>query len=204
MKAKWYIGTFIFIFTVLGVVNHNQIPEPNQELVLHFTRAEVSVNETENTIASVKKQLEYIGAENIQVEKRVTGELKITYYSHTNAANVKQRLSDAGGLVLENTSTTSNRKPVKSPSKKKYNYNFDVFEINKQDAGTGFGGTCALETKSDYNRFYMPIVSVSTNNSVVNNLEPVEKETYKFQRYIAVAIDNNSHKIPEVRAGPKC
>ncbi|CAH8283924.1 hypothetical protein EV196_103411 [Mariniflexile fucanivorans] len=205
MKAKWYISTFIFIFTLLGVVNHNQIPEPNQEIVLQFTHLKVSANEAENAIAIVKKQLQAIGVDNIQVEEQATGGLKITYYSDKDAASVKKILSDAHVLALDNASSSSNEKPSKSPSNKKTStYNLDVFEINKQDAGTGFGGTCALELKSDYNRFFIPIASVPNNELVVKDIEQLEKEAYKFHKNSALAIDNTSHKIPEVRAGPNC
>lgn len=205
MKAKWYLGTFIFIFIFLGVVNHNQIPEANQEIVLQFTHLKVSANEAKNTIAILKKQLQAIGVDNIQVEEQVTGGLKITYYSNTDAASVKKILSEADVLTSENTTSQSNRIPLQLPSHKKTsNYNLDVFEISKKDVGTGFGGACALEIKADYNRFYIPVVSVPTKSNVVHSIEQSKKETYKFQRFMALAIDNTSHKIPEVRAGPKC
>ncbi|MBP0904399.1 hypothetical protein ACFSKN_12460 [Mariniflexile gromovii] len=205
MKAKWYIGTFIFIFTLLGVVNHNQIPEPNQEIVLQFTHLKVSANEAETAIAIVKNQLQAIGVDNIKVVKKSTGGLKITYYSDTDAVSVKKLLLEDTVLALENSSSNTDENPSELPSNKKTSaYNLDVFEIHKQDAGTGFGGSCALELKSDYNRFFIPVASVPTNDVVVKNIEQLQKEAYKFHKNCALAIDNTSHKIPEVRAGPNC
>jgi hypothetical protein len=102
-------------------------------------------------------------------------------------------------------SSNEDEKPAKSPSKKQTTaYNLDVFEIQEHDANTGFGGKCALELKYDYNRFFIPIVSVPTQEIVMKNIEHLEKEAYKFQKNIELAIDNTSHKTPEVRAGPNC
>lgn len=205
MKAKWYIGTFIFIFTFLGVANYNQIPEANQEIVLQFTHLKVSSNEVLNAIAIVKKQLQAIGVDNIQVEEQVSGGLKITYYSDTDAASVKKLLSEDHILALDDTTSKTTKKPVKSPSNKKpSNYNLDVFEIHKQDVGTGFAGKCALELKSDYNRFFIPIMSVLTNEIDVKTIDCLVKEAYRFRKNSAIVIDNTSYKIPEVRAGPFC
>ena len=205
MKAKWYIGTFIFIFTFLGVANYNQIPEPNQEIVLQFTHLKISSNEVQNAIAIIKKQLQAIGVDTIEVEEQVSGGLKITYYSDTDAASVKKILSEEHVLVLDDTASKTTKKPVKLPSNKKQShYNLDVFEIHKQDAETGFAGKCALELKTDYNRFFIPNISVLTNEIDVKTIDCLVKEAYKFRKNSAIVIDNTSYKIPEVRAGPFC
>lgn len=205
MKPLWYISILVFIFTFLGVVNHNQIPEPNQEIVLQFTHLKVSENETKNTIAIVKEQLQTIGVANIQVEELKTGGLKITYYSKTDATSVKKMLLEERGIVLENTTSNSKEKPTKIPSDKKASsYNLDVFEIHKNDLNTGFGGSCALEIKSDYNRFFIPNLSIPSQVVTINTFDSFVKETYKFRRNSAIAKDNTSYIIPEVRAGPRC
>ncbi len=205
MKAKWCISTLIFIFTLLGVASHQQAPVPNQEIVLQFAQLEGSSNQAKNTITIVKKQLQIIGVNNIQVEEQAAGSYKISYYSNTGVAHVKKILSEEKELALGKVSTDEHEKPAKSSSKKQAAaYNLDVFEIQKHDANTGFGGKCALELKYDYNRFFIPIVSVPTQEIVMKNIEHLEKEAYKFQKNIALAIDNTSHKTPEVRAGPTC
>ena len=205
MKAKWYISTIILIFTLLGVINHNQIPEANQEIVLQFTHLKVSENETDHAIAIVKEQLQTIGAVNIQVEEQATGGLKIKYYSKTDAVSVKKILSEENTLALEKPASNSDKKPSKLPSNEKSSaYNLDVFEINKQDVESGFGGKCALEIKSDFNRFFIPNMAFPNNAIAIKTLEYLEKESIKFQTNIALAIDNTSYIIPEVRAGPNC
>ena len=203
MKAKWCISTLIFIFTLLGVASHQQVPVPNQEIVLQFAQLEAASNQAKNTIAIVKKQLRIIGVNNIQVEEQAAGSYKISYFSNTDVAHVKKILSEEKELALGKVSSNEHEKPVKSPSRKQSTaYDLDVFEIQKHDANTGFGGKCALELKYDYNRFFIPIVSVPTQEIAMKNIEHLEKEAYKFQKNIALAIDNTSHKTPEVRAGP--
>ena len=203
MKAKWYVGTFIFIFTLLGVINYNQIPEANQEIVLQFTHLKVSENESDNAIAIVKKQLQTIGAKNIKVEAQITGGLKITYYSETDAISVKKILLEAKTLALENSN--SDKKPSQLPSNKKEStYNLDVFEIHKPDAQSGFGGKCALEIKSDYNRFFIPNLSIPSCDVSIKTVDSFVKEGNKFYRNSAISKDNTSYIIPEVRAGPNC
>ncbi|MEN3322919.1 hypothetical protein VP395_04215 [Mariniflexile soesokkakense] len=205
MKAKWCISALIFIFTLLGVASHQQVPVPNQEIVLQFAQLDASSNQAQNTIAIVKKQLQNIGVNNIQVEEQAAGSYKISYYSNTDVAHVKKILSEEKELALGVLTSNRNEKPAKFPLKDQSSpYNLDVFEIHKQDANTGFGGTCGLELKYDYNRFFIPIASVPANENDVENIEQLEKEAYKFQKNVALTIDNTSHKIPEVRAGPNC
>lgn len=205
MRARWYIGTLIIIFTLLGVANHQQIPVANQEILLEFAHLEVSSIEAQHTIAIVKKQLQSIGIKDIQVEEQETGRLKITYYSDTDVASIKKVLSEEKALSFGNTASDENKKPAKSPSDDNSTaYNLDVFEIQKQDIETGFGGKYAIELKSESNRFFIPNVYISNNEIDINDTECIAKEACKFSKSIATAIDNNSHKIPEVRAGPSC
>ena len=74
MKTKWLLPIFIFILS-LFVVSQQQIAIPNQESVIQFSSADVSLFESQNAIAIVKKQLQDIGAENIPLY-RMNIELK--------------------------------------------------------------------------------------------------------------------------------
>ncbi|WP_445732286.1 hypothetical protein [Mariniflexile sp.] len=205
MKPKWYIGTLIVIFTFLGVANHQQVPVANQEIVLEFTHLDVSSNEAQHTIALVKKQLQAIGVNNIHVEEQESGSLKITYYSATDVASIKKLLAEDKALSFGNIASNESKKPIESPSDdNSKTYNLDIFEIHKQDVETGFAGKFAIELKTDYNRLLIPNVYLSNNHIDIIYVEPVVKETYKFSKNTALAQDNTSHKIPEVRAGPRC
>ena len=203
MKIRWYIGTLIVIFTVLGVTNHQQIPLANQEIVLNFTHPDVKSNESQNIIAFVKKQLQAIGVNHIRVEEKESGSLKIIYYSDTDVANVKKALSEGKNLLEVNMTSEEEKSPAKSPfSNDPKTYNLDVFEIHKQDLETGFDGKYAIELKTEYNRFFISNLNVFNNEIDARHLESAIKEAFNFCKNITIALDNTSHKIPEVRAGP--
>ncbi|MBV1924433.1 MAG: hypothetical protein KUG68_10450 [Flavobacteriaceae bacterium] len=194
MKAKWYLSTFIIILTLLGV-SLEQYSTPNQEIVVQFANDEVSLFETQNTIAIVKKQLQDIGVDNIKVQENANGTLKITYYSNVDVASVKQKL----GLGIVSFSTT---KSSKIPSENQSNdYQLDVSEIQKSQETDSDVNGIAVDVRQKSDRFFQPAVK-SINDFEVKEKNNIEKVAYIIQKNIAIAIDNSSHNIPEVRAGP--
>ena len=199
MKIKWYICSLIILLTFLGVGQH-QISVPNQQIVVQFVD-DVSSDETQNTVAIVKKQLLNIGAENIRVSENEEGKLKISYYSNLDIARIKNILSEENQLelgIVENQQESES----KLPSKENQNTcNFDVFEIQKEsNSDWDFNGTYILELKPEGNWFSKPKVYATINESDFQ--EKDSKVTFKVYYRIAIAIDNTSHNIPDVRAGP--
>ncbi|WP_044399314.1 hypothetical protein [Lacinutrix sp. Hel_I_90] len=203
MKAKWYFSALIILLATLGMCRE-QIAVPNQEIVLEFIGDDVTSKEAQHAIATVKKQLQSIGIETIEVSTSAEGKLKIKYYSATDVQRIKDILLNdielgyaANGLNKNNTNFPS-REPVKK-------YNVDVFEIqNGNKLLSDVGGKCSLELKQEYDRFSNPNVFSIIELIVVSEREHLIKVAYKLNRTIAIAIDNTSHKIPEVRAGPNC
>ncbi len=199
MKLKWYICTLIIVLTFLGVGQH-QISVPNQEIIVQFTDDEVSSDDAINAITIVKKQLQVIGVDNIQVCEVADGKLKITYYSDIDVASIKNILSQEENLKLGYTSNDD--ESSKLPSKDESNsYNLDVYEIQKEsNSDWDFEGTLVLELKPDGDRF--------SNLKVFASFEELDVEVditrvaYKLHYNIAIAIDKTSYIIPEVRAGP--
>lgn len=199
MKLKGYICTLIILITFLGVGQH-QISVPNQEIVVQFVD-DVSSDETQNTVAIVKKQLLKIGAENIRVSENEEGKLKISYYSNLDIARIKNILSEENQLelgIVENQQESES----KLPSKENQNTcNFDVFEIQKEsNSDWDFNGTNVLELNPEGNRFSKPKVYATINETDFQKKH--SKVTFKVYYRIAIAIDNTSHNIPDVRAGP--
>ena len=196
---KSYFSALIIALTLL-VVAQQQITMPNQEIVMQFTDDEVTSDEALNAITIVKNQLQNIGVENIQVRELDDGILKITYYSEIDVASIKNILSKEKKLELGYTS--QQEKSTKLPSDDESNsYNFDVFEIQKSsDAEWDFNGTLVLELKPDGDRFFNPKIyaSIDEVDADISN----KKAVCKTYSNIAIAIDNTSYKIPEVRAGP--
>jgi hypothetical protein len=82
------------------------------------------------------------------------------------------------------------------------NYYLDVYEIQGISVDYDLTGTLTLETKHVYERFVNSNVysDVDDINISIDD-EPLER-AFKLYKDIAIAIENTSHTIPEVRAGP--
>lgn len=202
MQSKRYISTLVIILSLFGVLSQQQVTIANQEIVLQFTNAQVTSEISKNTIAIVKSQLQDLGAENIKVKETESGTLKISYFSNVDLAIVKQTFSKEKQSVLDYTVNNQNKKSSEFPSDENpTNYNLDIYEIqNSNDLDWDLNGTLVAELKSDINRFSNPNIYAFIQTIDVN--EHVEKTAFKIHYNIALAIDNTSHKIPEVRAGP--
>ena len=202
MKAKWYLSTFIVILTLLGLCQQ-QFSVPNQEIVVQFTTNEIALLETQNTIAIVKKQLQTIGVENIQIHKEANGKLKITYFSDIDVASIKEILSKEKELKLSYSSIFQEEGDSKFPSNRDSNhFKLDVFEIQKNNDGEGNFNGYALELKPEIDRFFTSVVLFPFIDIDVKEKNRAEKIAFTIHKNIAIAIDNSSHNIPEVRAGP--
>ena len=201
MNAKWYFSTLIIALTLLSVCQ-KQDAVPNQEIVMEFANIEVAKNDVQIAIANIKQQLQAVGATNIKVKEAENGALKITYYSHVNVANIKEILSKENHLVLDYANNQGQNDSHSSD--KQSNYNLDVYEIRKGIDASSFDGKYVLEIKYDYDRFSNPNIYISFQNVTVSKTGHSIKTAYKVNRNIIIAINNTSHKEPEVRAGPIC
>lgn len=203
MKLRWCI--LLGIITLIGIASQQQVCLPNQEIVLRFTNDEVTSNEAQYAIAVVKKQLLEIGANNIHVEESNKGDLIITYYSDTDVASIKKLFSKQNNIELDYIASNQDNKHSQSPSKENpQSYDIDVFEIKNHDTGFDLGGTHALERKLENTRFFIPNLLTFYNEIGFSGLNSVSKETYKFRKNSALAIEITSNKIPDGRAGPLC
>lgn len=199
MKLKWYISALIIALTLLGVGQHH-IAVPNQEIVLQYSD-DINAEVTTDALNSIKTQLQKIGANNIKVQEE-QGRLRITYYSTINVSSIKELLL-SNNLELDYTASSQTPKNSQEPLKKETaSFNFDVFEIQKGEVySIDFDGF-VLEQKPETPRFYSPNLYFSHNVDEIKESNNIDKVNFIVQRNIALAIDNTSHKIPEVRAGP--
>ncbi len=202
MKAKWCFSTLTIILTLFGICQQ-QISVPNQEIVLQFTNLEITSDEAQNAIAEVKKQLQIIGVDNIQVRKSEEGRLKITYYSDADVASIEKILSSENTLELGYTSF-GQEEHSKFPSDKNSNsYRLDIHEIqDANDADWNLEGIYVLELKAESKRFFNPNKYMSFKD--IDKRTQIVKVTYRAHSNSTIAIDNTSRKIPDVRAGPLC
>ena len=203
MKLKWYISTLIFALTAFGIYQ-NKISSPNQEILVQFGTDEVSIEQTQTAIASIKKQLQTFGVEVIKVNQSESGVLKIAYYSSLGVESIKKMLSESDHLMLDYSGVSHHQNKVPSDKNHK-NYNLDIYELHQTtDGSQGAAGTAVIIVKQDYDRFFNPnvwfpciVLDVSKTNQFV-------KEAFKVNHSISIAINTTSRTIPEVRAGPPC
>lgn len=203
MKTKWYFGALIIVITLLGIYQ-NRISEPNQEIVLKFTDVNITSDEAQSTIAIVKEQLKAIGVAIVQVHELNEGQLKIAYFSTADVASIKKILSKEKNLKIGYASNNQDENSSDFPSNKKSkSYKLDVYEIHKNaDLDSGLDGKLVLNPKLDYDRFYNPNIIILNNDVDAEDGNRVVKVAFKVHVNIAIAIDNTSRNIPEVRAGP--
>ncbi len=185
------------------MVSQQQFSIPNQEIVVQFANDEVTSIEVEQTIVTIKKQLQAIGVEHIQIHESENGSLKISYFSDVNAASIKEIISEKNKFQLGVSSIFQNNTSNDTPSKEKSNtYKLDVYEIQKGDDSEKDLNGLALELKPEIDRFFKPNVYFLKTEINVWETNKIEKVAYTIQKTIATEIDNASHNIPEVRAGP--
>jgi len=202
MKTKKFLGTFIFILSLL-IVSQQQFSIPNQEIVVQFANDEVTSIEVQHTITIVKKQLQAIGVDHIQVHKSTNGGLIISYFSDVDVASIKKIISEENELQLGVSTVFQKDTSNKTSSKEKSNtYKLEVYKIKKGDDTEKDLNGLALELKPEVDRFYKPNVFFLKIEIDVWETKRTEKVAYSIQRTIAAEIDNSSHNIPEVRAGP--
>lgn len=202
MKPKWYLSTFILIVAFLGA-GLQQFSVPNQEIVLQFEDQEISLVETENAIANIKKQLQDIGVEKIQVYKGDNGVLKISYFSEIDVVSIKKLFSKEKALKLSYSLLDIEEGTSKIPSKNKSNtYQLDVFEIQKSNGNEGDSNGLVVELLPENDRSFNPDVYYSALVQDVRFKNKIEKVAYVIYSAISIEIDNSSYNTPEVRAGP--
>jgi len=202
MKPKWYLSTFILIVAFLGA-GLQQFSAPNQEIVLQFEDKAISLVETENAIANIKKQLQDIGVEKIQVYKGANGVLKISYFSEIDVVAIKKIFSKEKALKLSYSLLDFGEGSSKMPSKNKSNtYQLDVFEIQKSNGNEGDSNGLVVELLPEHDRYFNPDVYYSTLVYELRFKNKIEKVAYIIYSNRSIEIDNSSYNTPEVRAGP--
>lgn len=202
MFKKHLIGILIVIISILGIASQNQSEVPNQEIVVQFSDANVAVEEIENILTSIKTQLKELGVNDVNVSETGLGKLKITYYSDSDITSIKDKLTNNGNLKLD-LNKKSNNSTGKIPlNEDSLIYNLDVFEIQDSYSNLGLNGinVSTIDLKSDY--FSYPNTNLFNNTFVFENTNSVTEEALKVLENTVISINNISHTIPEVRAGP--
>lgn len=176
---------------------------PNQEIVVQFNTNSISTDETERAISEITSQLKTIGVEDIQVSEMLDGKLKVTYFSTIDVAVIKNLFSHQKKLQFGDTSFNEKEHSSKIPFSKNSNtYKLDVIKIQK-DLGSDLGlHGLPAEIKSLKDQYLNLIVSLGTSEINFSLKHCIERRSCETYHDTVLLIDNTSHKIPEVRAGP--
>lgn len=200
MNKKWYIIGFVVILAFLsGVVTQQHISKPNQEIVLYFTNNTIDYDEVEEAISGIKSKLEAVGVSNIKVTRFDNDGFNITYHSTSKVSDIEQILLNSDEVFLNKEH--SSKEPTEES---KTSFNFDVYEIetvSDNDLNIRGVGT-SPSSKGDYKQNLKTNAFANRVFSTYALYMQKEITAYKFYNKNRFVFSCNSHKIPEVRAGP--
>ncbi|WP_339842172.1 hypothetical protein [uncultured Maribacter sp.] len=199
MSAKWCVSTLIIILALFGL-SQEQTKASNQQILLKFTDVELASESAHDEIlTAITKRLKVLGVDAIEIIENDGRQVSIRYYSEVDASSVKEFLSQENQLSL----TYKDDIPFDFPKEQlPEKYNLTVSDLHQQsDNGLNLNGNLVLIQKQDYKRFSNPIILQFTS-AIVFKQDAIVNLAFKINRNIAIAIDNSSRTIPEVRAGP--
>lgn len=201
MKSKWYISTLIILLALIGL-NQEQTKVANQQIVLQFTDAETtSLTACDDALATITKKLHDLGVTGIEIIESDNVKLTIRYYSDIDALTVGELLSQDSKLSL--TYGNIGELPFDFPKEElPESFSLVISDLQQKTGdGLGLNGKFASQSRPDYQGFSNPSVLLF-NDALVLGQALLTKVAYNAHQVIAIAIDNTSHIIPEVRAGP--
>ncbi|APQ18105.1 hypothetical protein [Maribacter hydrothermalis] len=199
MNAKWCVSTLFIILALFGL-SQEQKKASNQQILLQFADVELASKAAhDEVLAVITKKLEVLGVDAIEVIENDGAQLSIRYYSDVDAISVKEFLSKENALSL----TIDDEFPADSPKEQlPEKYNLVVSDLLQQiDNCIALNATLVVVQKQDDNTFAYPVL-LQFNNTLVFEQDVFSDKAYKIYSNIALAIDNTSQIIPEVRAGP--
>lgn len=199
MNAKWCVSTLFIILALLGL-SQEQKKASNQQILLQFADVElVSKTAHDEILAVITKKLEVLGIHAIEIIENDGTQLSIRYYSDIDALSVKEFLSEENQLALTNDDNSPSDSPKEELPEK---YSLVVSDLHQHvDNGVTLNATLVAVQKQDFNNLTNPVL-LPFSNTVVFEQNAIVGTAFKINRTIAIAIDNTSQIIPEVRAGP--
>lgn len=201
MKSKLHFGLLVLLLAFLGTyLEHATVP--NQQILIQFSKADVSSLETKNTIDAIKSKLQRSGATHIYIGSNQKGELRITYYSNADVAHIEAILSlDEDFSVAYQQDRKSSKKSSTNDSANLYELN--ISEIQQESAPNwDFDGIRIAEHNQKVDRSSFSKVNTFAHGVQSNYNANSIRVKHKAAIVITDAIDAISYKIPEVRAGP--
>ncbi|WP_426429586.1 hypothetical protein ACPX19_08555 [Winogradskyella sp. HB-48] len=202
MRSKLHFGIIIVLLAFLGRFLEAPVT-PNQEITIQFSDDNVSEIEVQNALEDIQKKLQKIGAENFLIDQDENGNLKITYYSATDAQSIQQILTNTSdfNFLFGIDANSSNKNPEKEVLK---DYKLNVSEIQKKNQKNDwdFDGVQIVEHNQKSDRSYTLKKDVSGHLNKLKVLHQLVETAFRINTGAFTLNDKNTYEIPEVRAGP--
>jgi len=201
MKTKLHFGILIVLLAFFGRYLE-QSTTPNQQIVIQFSDENISDEDAVATLATIQKRLEIAGAVQIKIGQTENGNLIITYHSDAEVYHIQSILLDDKGLELSYQSNSTNSQDIPNQEQSK-DYELNISEIqNVSHVNWDFQVVECIELnqKTDWPNKVKVNATGDTVNSDYSNTN--FRVVFKINNSVALAIDNGSCIIPEVRAGP--
>lgn len=201
MKTKLHFGILALLLAFLGTFLE-QKKTPNQQIVIQFSDKEITSQDTENAIEDIQKKLQSIGVSQIQIGQNKEGQLRITYHSEADVAHIKNVLFNVEDFnIAYNSHQNSSTNFPEDKTVKDYELNISEIK-SSSDSISALKGIQVAEVnpKTDHSNqiqvhFSGKPINYKQSNSVI-------KVAISVNNSVAIALDNLTYKIPEVRAGP--
>ena len=201
MKTKLQFGILVVLLAFLGTFLE-QTTVPNQQIVIQFSDKAITVEDTENAIEAIQNKLQSIGVTQIKIGQNESGQLRITYHSDVDVEHIQNALFKAEDFKVAYDSTQNESSSFPEDRNVK-DYELNISEIKTSSKiNWDFGGTQVTEInqKTDHSN---PLKVNSSGEQINTKLSNgIIKVAVLVNNSIEIAIDNQSYKIPEVRAGP--
>ena len=199
MNAKWCISALLIILSLLGL-RQEQSKASNQQILLQFTDVELASDTAhKEVLTAITKKLQILGIDAIEIIKNDAEQLSIRYYSDVDAHSVREFLTQDS----QHSFTYKDEVPFEFPKEQlPEKYNLIVSDLHQHaDNGFNLNGNLVLVQKQDFIKSFTPVI-LHFNNAIVFTQDASVNVSFNIHRNIAMAIDNTSQNIPEVRAGP--
>ena len=203
MNWRWYITGLIVALAFIGISLDQSNSDANQEILVQFNTDSISVDQAQRAVADIENQLKSIGVEDVQVSETSDGRLKVTYYSTVDVAVIKRLFSKHNKLHVHQLHVDGEEDSSKTPFTSDSNtYIVDVFQI-QNDFNTYINLQGMLvELKSANNHYVKPHMWPVTSELDLDLICNSESGLAIDVSTISLFVNDCSHIIPEVRAGP--
>ena len=177
---------------------------PNQEIILRFENKNVPSSEVLQTVEIIKKQLQLLGIDDVQLYKSPGRQsLRITYYSAVESKCIQNFLSDSPGITKRFIVDKQDpEEPVSDQKDTNNEYIVSVYDLQAGEDTTVQFLSYILQ-KDTFKKLKNDLAQTSSIFSYdIKSLENVSGERNRRYLYAELFSDSNANYIPESRAGP--